>query len=245
MSTDLLYMQAFDVESCEAKITEINPLPDERVDIALDQTCFYARGGGQDWDMGVIQQSGSIFNVEEVRLDEDGIVHHIGMIASGQFKKDDFVECEVDHERRLVNMRLHSAAHVIDMAVADHGLDWIATKGQHYPDLSAIEYRGTWEADRAEELRAALELRANEFIQKGSQNSIRFMPVSEMHTVCRHAPDNIPANKPGRVVMYGDFGVPCGGTHVKNINEVGKVSIPKLKEKKGVIRLSYVVDGIR
>lgn len=244
MNTNLLYMQAFDVETCNAQILKINTIEDGRVDIILDQTCFYARGGGQDWDQGIIRKSNNVFNVEEVRLDEDGIVHHVGNVANGRFEKDDSVECEVDHERRLINMRLHSAAHVIDMAVADRGLDWVGTKGQHYPHLSAIEYSGTWEPDKAEELRVVLEQRANEFIKKGSKNSIRFMPVSEMDTVCRHVPDNIPTNKPGRVVMYGDFGVPCGGTHVKNIQEVGRISIPKLKEKKGVIRLSYAMEGI-
>ena len=71
------------------------------------------------------------------------------------------------------------------------------------------------------------------------------MPVEEMHKVVRHVPDNIPKNKPGRVVMYGDnFGITCGGTHVKNLSQIGKVHIPKLKEKKGVIRVTYSVEGI-
>ncbi|HEX7963697.1 MAG TPA: alanine--tRNA ligase-related protein [Candidatus Saccharimonadales bacterium] len=245
MATELLYMQDFGVEACSAKILSVTPTDDNRTDIALDQTCFYARGGGQDWDMGTIKNANGSFAVEEVRLDEDGVVHHVGTVTAGQLKEGDAVDCEVDHVRRGINMRLHSAAHVIDMAVADLGLDWVGTKGQHYPHLSAVEYSGTWDPAQAEALRAKLEQRTNEFIQQGSVNSIRFMPVSEMHTVCRHVPDNIPTNKPGRVVMYGEkFGVPCGGTHVKDIHEVGKVTIPKIKEKKGVIRVSYAVEGI-
>jgi Ser-tRNA(Ala) deacylase AlaX len=237
-------MQDFDVETCDAKVLSITSTEDDRTEILLDQTCFYARGGGQDWDQGTITKSDAEFKVEEVRLDEDGIVHHVGQITSGAFDKDDTVSCKVDHERRLVNMRLHSAAHVIDMAVAKLGLDWAGTKGQHYPHLSAIEYSGTWEPEKAEELRTQIETLTNQLVEQGSHNTLRFMPVEEMHNYCRHVPDNLPKNKPGRVVLYGDFGVPCGGTHVKNINQVGKVSIPKLKEKKGVIRLSYAVEGI-
>ncbi len=45
-------------------------------------------------------------------------------------------------------------------------------------------------------------------------------------------------------MLYGDFGIPCGGTHVRDIHDVGTIRIPKLKEKKGVIRLSYAVEGI-
>jgi Ser-tRNA(Ala) deacylase AlaX len=238
-------MQDFDVETCTAKVLSVNSTEDNRVDIVLDQTCFYARGGGQDWDKGKIKGSEATFIVDEVRLDETGVVHHIGNISGGDFKSGDEVECKVDHNRRFVNMRLHSAAHVIDMAVADMGLDWVGTKGQHYPHLSAVEYDGTWEPNKAEEIRVELERRTNQFIEQGSSNSIRFMPVSEMPTVCRHIPDNIPTNKPGRVVMYGNnFGVPCGGTHVKDIHQVGMVTISKLKEKKGVIRVSYAVEGI-
>jgi Ser-tRNA(Ala) deacylase AlaX len=245
MATELLCMQGFGVEACEATIISVSSTDDNRSDIILDQTCFYARGGGQDWDMGTIKSANGSFAVEEVRLDESGAVHHVGTFKDGQFKEGGGVECEVDHDRRAINMRLHSGAHVIDMAVADLGLDWIGTKGQHYPHLSAVEYSGTWDPDKAEELRAKLQQRTNEFIEQGSVNSIRFMPVSEMHTVCRHVPDNIPTNKLGRVVMYGEsFGVPCGGTHVKDIHEVGKVTIPRIKEKKGVIRVSYAVEGI-
>lgn len=244
--SELLYMQDFDVESCEAKVLSIAPTEDGRIDVVLDRTCFYARGGGQDWDMGTISQNNTNFSVEEVRLDEQGDVHHIGTYSNGSLKPGDTAICKVEHERRVINTRLHSAGHVIDMAVDKLGLDWVGTKGQHYPHLSAVEYSGTWEPERAEELRAAIEKQANDFIKQGIDNSLAFMPVEEMHTVVRHVPDNIPKNKPGRVVIYGDdYGVPCGGTHVKNLKQVGTVKIPKLKEKKGVIRVSYEVEGIQ
>jgi Ser-tRNA(Ala) deacylase AlaX len=242
--TALLYMQDFDIETCQAKVLSLAQCEGEHTDLVLDQTSFYARGGGQDWDKGIISKADATFAVEEVRLDEDGVVHHIGTVANGSFQIGDEVSCVVDHERRTINMRLHSAAHVIDMAIDQLGLDWVGTKGQHYPHLSAIEYSGTWEPEKVESLRIAIETRANELIQKGSHNTIQFMPVEEMHTVCRHVPGNIPKNKPGRVVLYGDFGVPCGGTHVRDIKQVGRLNIPKLKEKKGIIRVSYTVEGI-
>jgi Ser-tRNA(Ala) deacylase AlaX len=216
-ATNLLYMQDFDVETCDAKVLSITPTEDDRFDLILDQTCFYARGGGQDWDQGVITKANAECKVEEVRLDENGVVHHVGIATDGSFAEGDTVSCQVDHERRTINTRFHSAAHVIDMAVAQLGLDWVGTKGQHYPHLSAIEYSGTWEPEKAESLRSEIETLANQLIEKGSHNTLRFMPVEEMHNYCRHVPDNLPKNKPGRVVMYDDFGVPCGGTHVRDI----------------------------
>jgi Ser-tRNA(Ala) deacylase AlaX len=243
--TELLYMQDFDVESCEARVVSVSPSEDERVDIVLDQTCFYPRGGGQDWDTGVITGADAGFNVAAVHLDEHGTVHHIGQFSNGILQTGDRVSAVVDHKRRSINTRLHSAGHVIDMAIDYLGLDWIATKGQHYPHLSAVEYSGTWEPERAEELRVAIEKQTNAFTAQDSKNSLKFMPVEAMHTVCRHVPDNIPKNKPGRVIIYGgNFGIPCGGTHVKNLKQIGTIMVPKLKEKKGVIRVSYNVEGI-
>ncbi len=243
--TELLYMQDFDVETCRASITSINKADDDRTDIILDQTAFYPRGGGQDWDMGQITKDGASFSVEEVHLDQEGQVHHIGTVQNGTFETGDVVTGAVDHERRSINTRLHSAAHVIDMAIDHLGLDWVATKGQHYPHLSAVEYQGTWDPEQADELITKIEQQANTFISNGGENTLKFMSVDEMHTVCKHVPENIPKNKPGRVVIYGDnFGIPCGGTHVKNLEQVGTIKIPKLKQKKGVIRVSYTVEGI-
>jgi len=238
-------MQDFDVERCKAIVATVSDTEDGRTDILLYQTCFYARGGGQDWDTGTITAGGAVFSVEEVRLDEHGVVHHIGTSDNVEILAEDSVTCSVDSERRSVNTRLHSAGHVIDMAVDALGLDWVSGKGQHYPHLSAVEYTGSWDPEQAEELRQKIEHRASELVLAGSQNRIEFMPVEEMKKVCRNVPENIPTNKPGRVVMYGEnFGIPCGGTHLKDIHEIGEVKIPKLKQKKGIIRLSYTVEGI-
>jgi len=243
--TELLYMQDFDVETCQAVVRDVHKTEDGRIDLVLDRTCFYARGGGQDWDQGTIKKDGSVFVVQEVHMDENGNVHHIGETESGGFQVGDHVTGRVDHERRTINTRLHSAGHVIDMAIDTLGLNWIPTKGQHYPHLSAVEYSGDWDPEKAEVLRTGIESRANEFIARGTDNTLKFMPVEEMHAICRHVPDNIPKHKPGRVVIYGgNFGIPCGGTHVKNLRQVGTITVPKLKAKKGIIRVSYVVEGI-
>jgi Ser-tRNA(Ala) deacylase AlaX len=218
---------------------------DGRTDIQLDKTCFYPRGGGQDWDEGTIKNDDSTFAVQEVRLDENGIVHHIGAYTFGKLNVGDAVHCAVDVKRREINTRLHSAGHLVDMAVDQLGLSWVAGKGAHYPHMSFVEYDAEITPEEAVVIQKDIERVANEIIAKGSQNEIRFMPVSEMHTVCKHVPENIPTNKPARVVMYGEtFGIPCGGTHVKNVYDIGQITVTKIKSKKGVTKVSYTVEGI-
>ena len=148
--SELLYMQDFNIEECEAGIISISATDDGRTDIVLDQTCFYARGGGQDWDMGTITDDDTTFEVEEVHLDEHGDVHHVGNYQAGSFAVGGRVACKVNHERRMINTRLHSDGHVIDMAIDKVGLDWVATKDQHYPHQQAVVYSGTWQSDHAD-----------------------------------------------------------------------------------------------
>lgn len=182
----------------------------------LDQTCFYPRRGGQDWDTGTITSGDGVMHVEEVRLDGEGNVHHIGTMHGTPPAEGAEVLVEVDARRRELNSRIHSAGHLIDLAVDRLGFAWMPGRGAHYPYMSFVEYSG--------------------------ENEIRFMPTEEMHTVCQFVPDYISANKPGRVVMYhGDFGVPCGGTYVKNLSEIGRVGIAKVKKKDKAIRVSYLL----
>jgi Ser-tRNA(Ala) deacylase AlaX len=156
------------------------------------------------------------------------------------------VDCQVDEQRRMVNTRLHSGGHLLDMAIDQLGLSWNPTKAQHYIDLSAIEYSGEWDESKTEELRSAIEHKSNELISAiKNENRILFTPAEQMHTVCKHVPTNIPTNKPSRVVIYGEnFGIPCGGTHVRNLADIGEVQISKIKCKKGVIRINYEIVGI-
>ena len=68
------------------------------------------------------------------------------------------------------------------------------------------------------------------------------MTPEEMAAGGAHVPENIPKDKPSRVMVYDNFAVPCGGTHVKNAADVGTLTVTKIKNKGGAIRISYSVE---
>ncbi len=243
-ATKLLYLEQFDALSCTATVQSVSVAEDDRTDAILDQTCFYPRGGGQDWDMGTVTNGAVRLNVQEVRLDEHGQVHHIGQ-SQGTLKSGDTVEGAVDAGRRDINTRLHSAGHLLDMAVTRLDLAWIPTKGAHYPHMSKVEYDPNGYDGDLEALKPQLQAKINELLTSDYEHRPVFMPVSEMHTVCRHVPPNIPTNKPARVMLYADdFGIPCGGTHTRTNQQIGEVIITGLRSKKGIIKVDYAVKGI-
>lgn len=238
--TKLLYMEDFGVTSCDAKVVRTEEFDGKQV-VVLDQTCFYPKGGGQDFDQGIIKSADVTFSVEAVFF-IDGEVKHIGEYSQGSFKVGDSVTCEVDKTRRQLNTRIHSGGHVLDMAVRKLGWEWIPGKGAHYPDMAFVEYSGEYDGEQKDKFISELQSKIDELIANGSTNTIKFMTPEEMKETGAIVPDNLPKGKPTRVVFYDDFAVPCGGTHIRDIADIGKVTITNIKRKGGSIRVSYSVD---
>lgn len=239
MSTKLLYLEQMHDLEADAHV-ERTEQQNGRDVVYLDQTILYPQGGGQPYDKGVIQSPDAKFIIEEVRFVE-GDVLHIGHFEGQPFMQGEDVHIVVDAERRRLNARLHSGGHLVDMAVTKLGLDWTPGKGYHFPDGPYVEYDGELESEKQEELRTSIEAKANELIQQDLSVSCRFVDHDELQQLCRHVPANLPTNKPTRVVQFDDFAVPCGGTHVKSLGDIQKLTITKVKNKHGNIRVGYSV----
>jgi len=237
--TTLTYLEDMNLLSLEAEVLAVEE-DEGKTTIVLNRTIFYPQGGGQPFDQGYIRSASETFKVEEVRF-VDGLVRHIGMFEHGSFKAGDTVQCEVDAETRLLHARLHSAGHVVDLALLEFPhIHWKPGKGYHFPQGPYVEYAGEIEeAGDIEVFKKELEDKANEIVKRADTVSIRFMPKEEMYTVCHSVPDYLPEGKPARVVMYGSAGIPCGGTHVSNLGTIGPITIRKVKKEKDAIRVSY------
>lgn len=238
-ATKLLYLDVMDILENEAKVLDVYQENGKDV-VVLDQTIFYPQGGGQPYDTGKITSGASEFSVEEVRYVE-GVVKHIGKFTKSTFNKSDEITCLVEPERRKLNSRIHSGGHLVDMSVYEAKPSWIPGKGYHFPDGPYVEYTGELLEEEKENLIKRLEDAGNSFIKRQIPVKVLFCKKNELSQFCRHVPDNIPEGKPTRLVLFGDFGVPCGGTHVSNLSEIKKFTIRKVKQEKDKIRVSYDV----
>lgn len=238
-NTKLLYMEDMQQLTCKAFV-EAAEQKDGKSVVYLDQTVFYPQGGGQPYDTGVIDSGYSKFMVEEVRF-VDGIVHHIGHYDGQPFMQGEGVTCSVDAERRALHTRFHSGGHVLDMAVNELGYDWKPSKGFHFPEGAYVEYQGSLGTEPKEEVIEKLSTKIQDILGRCITTDIKFVTKDEMAKLCRHVPDYLPKDKPSRVVLYGDFGVPCGGTHVAQLSDIGAETIRKIKAGPETIRISYTV----
>jgi Ser-tRNA(Ala) deacylase AlaX len=225
MQTKLIYMEHMSQQKCDAYIFEIQE-KNGLFSVILNQTVFYPQGGGQPYDIGIISNGNNVFKVSEVRY-IDGLVHHIGFFESGILKIGESISCVIDMERRTINTRLHSAGHLIDLAIKELELNWKPGKGYHFPDGPYIEYNGSLEEKNISDLIKEIENKSNDIISRKIDTRIEF------------SEDSAQDGKPLRTVYYGHFGIPCGGTHVKNLGDITSITIRKIKQDKDIIKISY------
>ena len=237
--TKLIYLENWNLLEDAASVLGVLDENGKTV-VVLDRTIFYPQGGGQPYDKGMIVGTNGEFAVDEVRF-ADGIVKHIGSFTKNTFNIGEAVKCSVEKKRRALMSRLHSAGHIVDMALKKLDINWIPGKGFHFPEGPYVEYKGDLSQLDKEELKTDLEKSCNDIIKAGMETRMVFMSAEEMKTRDGSTTPNVPAGKPGRIVMYGDFGIPCGGTHVNNLSEIGSFTIRKIKAEGENIRIGYDV----
>ncbi len=99
--------------------TELRTEPSAEAELVLDRTPFYAEGGGQVGDQGVLRLPGDgapMFAVTDTQRPAGGLIVHRGRLH-GRTAVGDLVTAEVDAERRARTMRNHTGTHVLHRAL--------------------------------------------------------------------------------------------------------------------------------
>lgn len=228
--TELIYLADTSIFTGTATIVETGT-NEYGTYIILDQTIFYPQWGGQPCDTGSISNENGTFEVKMVRIDEHGIVYHYGDYHNGDIIKSASVQTSIDAERRIMHARLHSAWHLIDIAMRNIGVGSMKpTKWYHFPDGPYVEYIWTLK-EPIEWIQGKLQWEIDRLIEQN-------IPINITYDTAVPSP----TGKIPRYVSFEGFdGCGCGGTHVWNSLEIGKVEIRKVKMKEGNMRVGYSV----
>ena len=237
--TKLLYWEDFERTDFKSTVESVEE-KDGRTVVILKETAFYPQGGGQPYDQGTLRSKSASFEVEEVRF-VDRKVLHIGKFEKGSFKTGEKVEGKIDEARRLKLARIHSAGHILDMAVKELNLGWSQGKGYHFPEGPYDEYTGSLEGHDKETLKASLEETCNKLLTTMPPVEVKLMTKKEMEKVCDSVPEFLSDKKKGRVMMYGKYGMACGGTPVEDSKKIGHITIRKIKQESGRVKVGYDV----
>ena len=259
-TTELLYFDDTFRFECAAAVRSVEPHGDcedgapARYAIALDKTVAYPAGGGQPSDTGRLVAGDNVFSIESVIAGkEDGVVRHVGAFEQGAapFTVGAEVTVKVDQDTRVLHARVHSAGHLLDVAMANVGYPssvLTPAKGMHAPDQAYVEYNGKVEGLDKDALIRALDDEMARLIRTGGRTISKLMPYDEASKACGGSlpPYIEPGSSPRVVVILPDTeGCPCGGTHVEDVKDVGAFAVTGVRVKKGVTRVSYTVEGMK
>lgn len=249
MNTKLLYLNDTYLFSHNAQLLRIEK--DDRGYYALiDQTILYPQGGGQQSDTGrmiITADDGNSISreVEFVSLVE-GQVHHYGNFEDlySISQKNNNVELIVDENNRIKNAKLHTAGHLIASITENLKPGLKAVKGFHFQKGSYVSFEKFENAPEFnfDSLLTELQNEVSKAVEKGLNVFSKIVSYEELRNICKTLPENLPKDKPLRIVEIESFPpIPCGGTHIQSLRELQNVHVKKITSKKGEIKISYEI----
>jgi misacylated tRNA(Ala) deacylase len=215
---ELLFREDPYLRACEATIVSVHEGA-----VELDRTVFYPLGGGQSGDTGRIGD----WRVVDTRkgASADAVLHILEPGASPAVGQK--VEISIDWERRHRLMRYHTALHLLGSIVKAP-----VTGGRINDDKAHLDF----DIEMEKLVKDTIEARLNELSSASIDTQARWITDAELDA----RPDLVrtmsvaPPRGEGRVRLLEIPGVDlqaCGGTHVKNTAEVGKLSVARIRSE--------------
>lgn len=206
--------------------------------VALDRTIFHPRSGGQPSDVGTIV--GSSFRVDVKRaMNQSGIIVHFGKVE-GKLDTGPATS-RIDWPNRFLMMRRHTAAHLLDHCLATLTGSRVETTDSWLGDDPYVGYGGHAPPDL--DLERLQEI-GNGFIQQGLNVEIKTMDRLDAERLIADAPNlaRLPKSEKLRIVtIQGQLPIPCGGTHVWNLKEIGALEVRRAEPAETGFRLHFEV----
>ncbi len=197
----------------------------DEVELTLDVTPFYAEGGGQQPDRGLIRVGAGQVEVLDVQRPVPGVIAHRARVVSGQVRRGDEAYAEVDVTRRRAISRAHTATHLIHRAIRGALGDTAAQAGSlNAPGRLRFDFTTPSAvppsvlADVQDEVNAVLldDLEVRAFVT--SQAEAR--RIGALALFGEKYGDEV------RVVEVGEYARElCGGTHAARSGQLGMVQL--------------------
>ena len=220
------------------KETEARVVAADERGVVLDRTVFYARGGGQPGDSGVlVRRSGEALRVVDTVKGEGEELLHLLEPGSPLPEVGEAVQARIDWERRHRHMRMHTCMHLLCSLV-----DAPVTGGNLNDEKGRLDFDLPEATVDKESLTAAL----NALIEAGTDTALEWIEDEELAanpSLVRTMSVQPPTGAGSvRLLRIGDVDLqPCGGTHVANTAEIGRVRVAKIEKKSRLNRRINVV----
>ena len=208
--------------------------------IILDKTCFYAESGGQVADTGMITSKKFKARVLDVKKTPNGQHLHEVKILDGEINIGDEVKCDIDTTRRKKIEVNHSSVHITQYALRTNISDKIHQAGS-YVDDTGFRFDFTYIGKISDDKVIEIENYINDYISKNIETVTEIMSLEDAKKTGAMALFSEKYGDKVRVVTIGDSKELCGGTHVKNTEEIKKLAIVNIESKGSNV---YRIEGV-
>ncbi len=223
----------------------------QQVEIVISQSPFYAEGGGQLGDRGLISGPNGVVAVEDTQSPVAGLIVQRGTVEQGEISVGDVVTASVEVARRLDSSRNHSGTHILHAALR-------SVLGAH------VRQAGSFVAPE----RLRFDFSHVSALTRDELLSIQSLANGKVRgnlTVSSHETSYSEAVREGALAFFGDrygdvvrvvtmapaphsmedaFSVEvCGGTHVSATGQVGTLAVLGESSIGGGMRRIEAVTG--
>ena len=198
----------------------------DEVEVILDRTPFYAEGGGQLADAGIIKlTNGAIVEIDDVQAPVNGLSVHRGRVLSGEVSVGQDVLATIDQVRRDAISRAHTATHMVHKAFREV-LGETATQAgsENSPGRFRFDFPATGAVSDA--ALDEVESRVNTLLLDNLEVTAQNMSKTEAKAIGAMALFGEKYGDTVRVVSVGDWARElCGGTHVARSGQLGVIKL--------------------
>jgi alanyl-tRNA synthetase len=197
----------------------------DAVRVILDRTPFYAEGGGQIGDHGVIRtETGAIRVTNTVPAGEHSIVHD-GVVESGEVRPGQVAEAAIDVDRRVATTRAHTSTHIVHWTLR-HLLGEHARQAGSLVEPGRLRFDFPHPTAVGADLLEEAELEANRRLAADDPVKIFETTMDEAKSLGAVGLFGEKYGEIVRVVEIGDYSRElCGGTHVHRTGNVAMIRI--------------------
>ena len=232
-----LYMEKQDLFKCRAIVTKIGSGEVNKKKykwVQLNETIFHPKGGGQLSDEGTINGARVIYvhkvSLDKNRVDRFEILHCFDEAEELNFKEGDEVDLIVDESKRNLYSKMHTAGHVLAETVKEIFPELEGYHGNHDPKDGYVKFKMLSEIGFGkEEMMSKIQPKLQLNLNKDVLVSVIQLPSGM------------------RGIQIGEHAMPCGGTHVHNLTEIGRVEITdvSINKKEKIVTIKYrLADSI-
>lgn len=217
----------YEITECESEViglfvdgVKVDSLSGEG-DLIVKETPFYAESGGQIADVGVIKNNSMEARVSNViKAPNKQHLHHVSVLY-GEIKVGDKVSLSIDKLNRKLIARNHSSVHLLQSALTEVLGSHVAQKGS-YVCSEYIHFDFSHFEKMKEEEIAEVERKVNRWISEGIEEETKVLSIDEARKIGAKALFDDKYGDVVRVVCFGEVSKEfCGGTHVKNSQDIG------------------------